>query len=136
MGKTKFNDRPFITVNTQNVPGTWLYDTGASVSCMSLEQFRRIAPENRPIKHNPQVRLLSAAKTEMTVTGMYHLNFKILGKTFTHPVHVCHPMNQGGILGMDIITLLGLTFLPARKSFVFDTHLAVEPKQFSNAQQG
>ena len=48
MGKTKFNDRPFITVNTQNVPGTWLYDTGASVSCMSLEQFRRIAPENRP----------------------------------------------------------------------------------------
>ena len=32
---------------------------------------------------------------------------------------------------MDIITLLGLTFLPARKTFVFHTHLAVEQgKQF------
>ena len=134
MGKTKFNDRPFITVNTQNIPGTWLYDTGASVSCMSLEQFRRIAPECRPTKHNPQIRLFAAAKTEMTVTGMYHLNFKILGKTFTHPVHVCHPMNQGGILGMDIITLLGLTFLPARKTFVFDTHLAVDPQKQHQAQ--
>ena len=134
MGKTKFNERPFISVTTQNVPGIWLYDTGASVSCMSLEQFRRIAPDCRPVKHNPQVRLLSAAKTEMTVTGMYHLNFKILGKTFTHPVHVCHPMNQGGIIGMDIITFLGLTFLPARKSFVFDTHLAVEKGKQHRAQ--
>ena len=43
-------------------------------------------------------------------------------------------MNQVGILGMDIITLLGLTYLPARKSFVFDTHLAVEKGQQYQAQ--
>ena len=43
-------------------------------------------------------------------------------------------MNQGGILGMDIITLLGLTYLPARKSFVFDTNLAVKQGRQDQAQ--
>jgi len=38
MGNQKAEYRPFIDVTTQNVMGTWLYDTGASVSCMSLEQ--------------------------------------------------------------------------------------------------
>ena len=65
---------------------------------------------------------------------MYILKFKILGKQFLHPVHVCHPMNQEGILGMDIITLLGLTYLPARKSFVFNTHLAVKKGKQYQAQ--
>ena len=134
MGNSKVEYRPFITVHTQQVPGTWLYDTGASVSCMSLQQFRRIAPHARPPKQTPQIRLLSAAKTEISVVGRYLLNFTILGKSFQHPVHVCHPMNQGGILGMDIITLLGLTYLPARKSFVFDSHLAVDQRNQFKAQ--
>ena len=43
-------------------------------------------------------------------------------------------MNQGGILGMDIITLLGLTYLPARKTFVFDSHIAVDPNSQFKAQ--
>jgi transposase InsO family protein len=132
MGNTKAEYRPFINVTTQGVTGTWLYDTGASVSCMSLTQFRRIALDNRPVKQTPQIRLLSAAKTEINVIGLFHLKIKILGKTFEHPVHVCHPMNQGGIIGMDIITRLGLTYLPARKSFTFDQHIAVgQSKQYT-----
>ncbi len=114
MGNHKAEYRPFINVTTQNVMGTWLYDTGVSVSCMSLEQFRRIAVNQRPTKQNPQIRLLSAAKTEINVIGLFHLKIKILDKIFQHPVHVCHPMNQSGIIGMDIIKRLGLTYLPAR----------------------
>ncbi len=56
MGNHKAEYRPFINVTTQNVEGTWLYDTGASVSCMSLEQFRRIAIDQRQTKQNPQIR--------------------------------------------------------------------------------
>ena len=136
MGNSKAEYRPFINVGTQEITGTWLYDTGASVSCMSVKQFRRIAIENRPPKLTPQIRLLSASKDEISVIGMFILKFKILGKTFSHPVHVCHPMNQGGILGMDIIKRLGLTYLPARQQFTFDDHLAIEPgKHFLNGQQ-
>ena len=120
MGNPKTDFRPFITVQTKQVPGTWLYDTGASVSCMSLQQIPAHCATSLP-----------SAKTENTVVGMYNLNFSILGKSFQHPVHVCHPMNQGGILSMDIITLLGLPYLPARKTFMFDSHIAVKnSKQF------
>ena len=133
MGNLKRQNRPFIKVKANKIEGTWLYDTGASVSCMSLEQFRRIPPEQRPIKQDAQVRLLSAAKTEIRVVGMYILTLNILGKTFSHPVHVCSPMNQGGIVGMDIIKKLGLTYLPIRKTFVFDTHIAVEPDKQHDA---
>jgi hypothetical protein len=76
---------------------------------MSVEQFQQIPPEQRPVKQNAQVRLLSAAKTEIRVVGMYILTLNILGKMFSHPVHVCDPMNQGGIVGMDIIKKLVLT---------------------------
>jgi hypothetical protein len=134
MGNHKAEYRPFINVTTQNVEGTWLYDTGASVSCMSLEQFRRIAIDQRPTKQNPQIRLLSAAKTEINVIGLFYLQIKILNKLFQHPVHVCHPMNQGGIIGMDIIKRLGLTYLPARQSFTFDKHIAVDKDQQFTAQ--
>ncbi len=134
MGNQKAEYRPFINVATQNVMGTWLYDTGASVSCMSLEQFWCIAVNKRLVKQNPQIRLLSAAKTEINVTGLFHLNIKILDKVFQHPVHVCHPMNQGGIIGMDIIKRLGLTYLPARKSFTFDKHIAVDKEKQFTAQ--
>lgn len=133
MGNLKRQNRPFIKVKANKIEGTWLYDTGASVSCMSLEQFRRIPPEQRPIKQDAQVRLLSAAKTEIRVVGMYILALNILGKTISHPVHVCSPMNQGGIVGMDIIKKLGLTYLPIRKTFVFDTHIAVEPDKQHDA---
>ncbi len=131
MVNSKGEHQPFINITTQNVTGTWLYDTGASVSCMSLEQFRRIAIGNLLVKQNPQIRLLSAAKTEINVIGLFQLKIKILDKTFEHPVHECHPMNQGGIIGMDIIKRLLLIHLPACKTFTFDKHIAVDKtKQF------
>ena len=97
------NTRPFIRVNTQSLEGSWLYDTGASVTCMSLKEFRKIHPDLRPTKIPSDLKLISASKTPMTVTGTYLLDFNIFGKKFKHPVHVCSPMNQRGILGMDII---------------------------------
>ncbi len=45
------------------------------------------------------------------------LKFKIFDKSFSHPVHVCETMNQQGIIGMDIIKRLGLTYLTNSKSF-------------------
>lgn len=82
MGNPKTEYRPFIDVTTQGITGTWLYDTGASVSCMSVEQFRHIAIPKRPAKHKPLIRLLSAAKTEINVMGLFYLKIKIPGKTF------------------------------------------------------
>ena len=82
---------------------------------MSLKKFRKIHPDCRPQKIESEIRLVTASKTPMTVTGTYLLRFNIFGKTFKHPVHVCTPMNQAGIIGIDIISKLGLTYLSKRK---------------------
>ena len=118
--------RPFIRLKVCDKEGSWLYDTGASVTCMSLKEFRKIHPDCRPQKIESEIRLVTASKTPMTVMGTYLLPFNIFGKTFKHPVHVCTPMNQAGIIGMDIISKLGLTYLSKRKSFIFESHLATE----------
>ena len=39
--------RPFIKVSTKGGTSEWLFDSGASVTCMSLKQFRQIPPEFR-----------------------------------------------------------------------------------------
>jgi hypothetical protein len=95
--------RPFLKLKAHNIQGTWLYDTGASVTCMSLKEFRKIPPVSRPPKLRSNLRLISAAKTILKVTGMYMLQLEILGKTVTHPVHICESMNQVSIIGMDVI---------------------------------
>ena len=126
-------NRPFVPLKVQSLEGKWLYDTGASVTCMSLKHFRQIHPDNRPPKLQSHLKLISAAKTVLKVTGMFMLKFKIFDKVFSHPVHVCETMNQQGIIGMDIIKRLGLTYLPNSKSFIFESHLAIDNSKTFNA---
>jgi len=99
------------------IQGTWLYDTGASVTCMSLKEFCKIPPDRRPPKLHSNLKLISAAKTILKITGMYMLQLEIFGKTLIHPVHICESMNQVGIIGMDVIAKLGLTYLANKKTF-------------------
>ena len=46
---SKRTPRPFITLQHGGIQSTWLFDTGAAISCMSLKAFRTI-----PIKHRPK----------------------------------------------------------------------------------
>ncbi len=43
--------RPFITMQVQGVTRSWLFDTGAAASVMSLSEFRKISPDNRPVNY-------------------------------------------------------------------------------------
>jgi hypothetical protein len=72
------------------------------------------------------LKLISAAKTILKITGMYMLQLEIFGKTLIHPVHICESMNQVGIIGMDVIAKLGLTYLANKKAFIFGSHLQVD----------
>ena len=81
--------RPFLDVTVNSIKAPWLYDTGASVTCMALSEFRKIAPDSRPNKMPTDLTLVSAAKTQIKVVGKYLLQFNIFGKLFSHPVYVC-----------------------------------------------
>ena len=47
---SKKTPRPFIVLKHGNIQSTWLFDTGAAISCMSLKAFRSIPIQNRPKK--------------------------------------------------------------------------------------
>ena len=49
--RSKQTSRPLIQLKT--LPGmnpTWLYDTGAALTCISMETFRQISINSRPSK--------------------------------------------------------------------------------------
>ena len=54
--------RPFIKITCKEMLNeTWLYDTGASITCMSLEKFRSIPEGKKPKRLNIPIREAKAA---------------------------------------------------------------------------
>ena len=67
-----------------------LYDTGADITCISEEEFRRIPIRSRP-NRNPTLAGQSfrgAGGGHLEVRGIYNMPLKILNQDLTHPVHV------------------------------------------------
>jgi len=114
-------ERPFISVNANGVKNSWLFDSGASVSCMSIKEFRKIPLEKRPPKLPHYKQLTSASKDTLKVSGVYNLTLTIHGREIVHPVYVCDNLHQNAILGIDAITKLGICYSTARKVFFYET---------------
>ena len=68
-GKTASN-RPYIKVTTRGGTSDWLFDSGASVTCMSVKAFRQIPPEFRPEKLPNSTKLVDAGGNNLVVQGV------------------------------------------------------------------
>ena len=115
------NERPFLDGCIGNVTTNMLYDTGASITCISEKTFRRIPAEKRPQKmdaHGPQFR--SAGGHQLQVRGLYNLPIKLLGKSITHPVFVIKDLSEPAIIGIDLINRHGLTYSPRSQKFYWN----------------
>ena len=89
---------------------TFLYDTGAQISCLSTRTFRQIPIEYRPRKLNIHLNASGANGGRLKILGCYMLDITILGKRIQHPFFVCDLKKNQAILGVDIIRRLGLCF--------------------------
>ena len=89
---------------------TFLYDTGAQISCLSTRTFRQIPIEYRPRKLNIHLNASGANGGRLKILGCYMLDVTILGKRIQHPFFVCDLKKNQAILGVDIIRRLGLCF--------------------------
>ena len=118
---TSSTQRPFITLKVQGVTSTWLYDTGAAANCMSLAEFRKIPPEQRPPKLPTLYNLSTASADSLKIVGVYNMSFQVNNRSVTSPVFVCSNLNQKAILGMDAIRKFGLIYSPLKNSFSFET---------------
>ena len=114
----KTSKRPFIQVRANGSDSPWLFDTGAEVCCMNVNEFRRIHVDNRPQKIQVFQDLRCASKNKLNVKGTYLMNLEILGRKIQQVVFVCKNLGQSAILGIDAIEKLGLVY-SARSKKIF-----------------
>ena len=92
-----------MTVN--GIPKSWLYDTGASRTCISTNTFfkwlRTSLPQSVGPKY-PLQNLRDACGNSLGFRGVYSIPLTILGKTVMHKVCVCDKINDL-IVGIDFI---------------------------------
>ena len=112
--------RPFIQVCANGMVSNWLFDTGAEVCCMSINEFRKIKIEKRPTKMQMYKDLRCASSNKLTVKGTYLMNLNILGRKIQQIVYVCENLGQNAILGIDAIEKLGLIYSAKQKQFRFE----------------
>ena len=123
MVKTISSERPFIKVNMQGVSGSWLFNTGASVTLISIKEFRKISSENRPQKKPATINLTCASDKMLSIVGIYDLDLTIQGRTVRHPVYVANNLGNAAILGIDAIKAFGLIYSPTKNNFNFENKI-------------
>ena len=112
--------RPFIKVTTKGGTSDWLYDSGASVTCMSLKQFRLIPPEFRGEKLPTNTKLVTADGNDLDVLGVYNIHLTVSNRSLWSPVFVCKKLHSAAILGIDCISKLGIGHSGRKDVFFFD----------------
>ena len=112
--------RPFIKVTSKSGTSDWLFDSGASVTCMSVKQFRQIPIDQRPEKLPSITKLVDASGNDLNVYGVYNLQLTVHGKSIYTPVFVCQKLHSAAILGIDSISRLGIAYSGRKECFFFD----------------
>ena len=114
------SSRPFVKVTSKSGTSDWLFDSGASVTCMSVKQFRLIPPDQRPEKLPNVTKLVDAGGNDLNVLGVYNLQLTVHGKSIFTPVFVCQKLHSAAILGIDSISKLGIAYSGRKECFFFD----------------
>jgi hypothetical protein len=82
-----------------------LYDTGADISAVNKNIFRKMSVDRRPLLidkiSNRQFR--SAGGQNLQIKGKYLLPITIGKKTVQHPFYVIKNLSQAATMGIDFI---------------------------------
>ena len=126
--RSKQTSRPLIQIKT--LPGmnpTWLYDTGAALTCISMETFRQISINSRPTKiHAIGKGASGASGGSLIPQGSYIIPMEFKGRKIMQKVQVYKNLAQEAILGIDAIDNLGITYLSRTKEFLFQEDIKKE----------
>jgi hypothetical protein len=94
---TPFNGdkiRPRLTIKARDKTFSWLFDTGAAVTCMNKQSFDLVFGHCKPKQiSKPQI-CVAASGDKMSFYGVFEVDLFIKGKKLTHPVNVKHGTKQ------------------------------------------
>jgi dUTPase len=125
--------RPFITVMANGSPSEWLFDTGAAVTVMNINEFRKISLANRPQKINVIKDLRCASNNQLQIVGTYLMNLSISNHSIQQVVYVCKNLGQSAILGIDAIEKFQLNYSVTKKKFSFENEVNTTRKGILSA---
>ena len=107
--------RPTITVHSHNTSDKWLFDTGAGMSVISEDLYKRMTP--RPKLSEANMRVTGANKKPVNLLGITTLPITVLDEQTTVEVLVSPELSYNAILGMDVIRKLNLVMNPRTLKF-------------------
>jgi hypothetical protein len=82
--------RPYVKAKVNGYGRNFLYNTGASRTCIKLETFNKMFPNGHPRKLLSSIMadLLDAGGNSLRMVGVFLMPFEIMGKSFMHEVRV------------------------------------------------
>jgi hypothetical protein len=86
--------RPRLAVRAGDKTFSWLFDTGAAVTCMNKQSFDMAFGHTTPKQISKPQSCVAASGDKMSFYGVF-----IEGKKITHPVNVIEELNEN-IIGM------------------------------------
>jgi hypothetical protein len=102
---TPFNGdriRPRVTARAGGKAFSWLFDTGASVTCMTAASFKAAFPHSQPRRVENAQNCTAASGNQMNSLGIFEIDLQIKGKNFKHTVNVNDQLTDN-IFGIDFM---------------------------------
>ncbi len=100
---------------------SWLFDTGAAITCMNSRSFNAAFGTQKPRKISNAQSCIATSGDEMNSIGVYEVDLWIKGRKFTHPVNVITELNN--IIGIDFMH---------RNKLIYDVNM--RQVKFANAK--
>ncbi len=100
---TPFNGykiRPRLTAKAGGKTFSWLFDTGASITCMTKASFNAAFPHQKPHRVQSSQHCTATSGDKLNSLGIYEIDLFIKGKKFTHPINVMDTLTDN-IIGID-----------------------------------
>ncbi len=78
--------RPILAVKAGDKTFSWLFDTGAAVTCMNKQSFHLAFGHCKPKQMSKPQSCVAASGDKMSSYDVFEVDLFIKGKKFTHPV--------------------------------------------------
>ena len=120
----RLTQRPYVKVTLNHCTNDFLYDTGASRTCMKLSTFNKLFPKGHPRKLATSAispDLLDASGNSLGLCGVFWVPMEIMSKQFYHKVRVLKHVTED-IIGIDLIHKQHLLYDPANREVFFSAN--------------
>jgi hypothetical protein len=94
--------RPRITFKTGNQTTSWLFDTGAAITCMNSQSFNAAFGTRKPRKISNAQSCVATSGDAMNSIGVYEVELWMKGQKFKHPLNAFTELNDN-IIGIDFM---------------------------------